>query len=202
MNETTLKERIIIATLKELEVVEVSEISLRKISKQLDVTAQAPYHYFPNKDALLLEIKLRALSGLNWLWQHINDDETDSLKRLENLGTSYANFFYSNVGYYKVLKHKMKVSDHFKVETKRAREMFITSAEDVLQDNGIDNLSAEHLTLLCWSSIHGLLDLHLQNMIVVNSMKSKDISIEFLSTLLADTISSLLKSMTNRETDV
>jgi hypothetical protein len=80
--------------------------------------------------------------------------------------------------------------------------MFITSAEDVLKDNGIDNLSAEHLTLLCWSSIHGLLDLHLQNMIVVNSMKSKDISIEFLSTLLADTISSLLKSMTNRETDV
>ncbi|MFT5452550.1 MAG: AcrR family transcriptional regulator, partial [Enterobacterales bacterium] len=174
MNQSTLKERIIIATLKELETVEVSEISLRKISKQLEVTAQAPYHYFPNKDALLLEVKLRALSGLNWLWQHINDDESDSLKRLENLGVSYANYFYSNVGYYKVLKHKMQVTDDFKVEIKRAREMFISAAEDVVRERNIENLSAEHLTLLCWSSVHGLLDLHLQNMIAVKSMKSKD----------------------------
>lgn len=196
MNQSTLKERIIIATLKELETVEVSEISLRKISKQLEVTAQAPYHYFPNKDALLLEVKLRALSGLNWLWQHINDDESDSLKRLENLGVSYANYFYSNVGYYKVLKHKMQVTDDFKVEIKRAREMFISAAEDVVRERNIENLSAEHLTLLCWSSVHGLLDLHLQNMIAVKSMKSKDISIEFLSDLLANTISSLLNSMT------
>jgi AcrR family transcriptional regulator len=196
MNQSTLKERIIIATLKELETVEVSEISLRKISKQLEVTAQAPYHYFPNKDALLLEVKLRALSGLNWLWQHINDDESDSLKRLENLGVSYANYFYSNVGYYKVLKHKMQVTDDFKVEIKRAREMFISAAEDVVRERNIENLSAEHLTLLCWSSVHGLLDLHLQNMIAVESMKSKDISIEFLSDLLANTISSLLNSMT------
>ena len=194
MNENTLKERIINATLKELETVEVSEISLRKISKQLEVTAQAPYHYFPNKDALLLEIKFRALSGLNWLWQHINDDESDSLKRLENLGISYANYFYSNVGYYKVMKHKMKVADDFKVEIKRAREVFIASAENVVQENNINNLSAEHLTLLCWSSIHGLLDLHLQNMIAVNTMKSKDSSIKYFSELLVNTISSLLIS--------
>ena len=201
MNENNLKERIIIATLKELESVEVSEISLRKISKQLNVTAQAPYHYFPNKDALLLEIKIRALSGLNSLWQNINDDETDSLRCLENLGISYANYFYSNVGYYKVMKHKMKVGDDFKDEIKRAREMFIASAKDVVEENNIENLSPEHLTLLCWSSVHGLIDLHLQNMIAVNAMKSKDISITFLSEILAKTISALVSSMTNRETD-
>ena len=196
MNRNSLKERIIVATLKELETLEVSEISLRKISKQLKVTPQAPYHYFPNKDALLLEIKLRALSGINWQWQNINNNETNSLKRLENLGISYANYFYSNVGYYKALKHKIKVGDEFKDEIKRSRDMFISTAEDVVRDNKIENLSGEHLTLLCWSSIHGLIDLHLQNMIAVNSIKSKDISIKYLSELLVNTISALVSSMT------
>ncbi|PCJ51106.1 MAG: hypothetical protein COA74_01190 [Gammaproteobacteria bacterium] len=202
MSEANLKERIVEATLTELKIVEVAQISLRKISKQLDVTAQAPYHYFPNKDALLLEIKIRALQGLNSRWKNINEQEDDLLKRLENLSLSYANYFYNNVGYYKVMKHKMKLGDEFKAEIKRSRDTFISAAEDIVAFYNIKDLTGENLTLLCWSSIHGLIDLQLQNMIVIDSLKTKEIAVGHLSDTLVKTISVLVKSMTSRETNV
>ena len=195
MSEPTLKEKIIQATLTELEAVEVSQISLRKIAKQLNVTAQAPYHYFPTKDALLMEIKIRALEGLNQRWKNINIEEPDLVKRMENLGLTYADYYYNNAGYYKVMKHRMKIDEQLKVEIKRARHTFISVAESIIDHYKIKSLSAEYLTLMCWSSIHGMIDLHLQSMISIDDLKPKDIPFSYIAKQLVNTISTLINNM-------
>ena len=77
-------------------------INMRDLAGRVGVTATAIYHYFENKEALLLRIKLRAAERLNARIHRI-DKDSDPMETLHRLGEEYIAFAEEHPNMYRLL---------------------------------------------------------------------------------------------------
>ena len=79
-----VKESLIDVAMKLIDSNEVELLSLRSLAKEVGVTPSAVYNHFPNKNALMLEIKIRLYDEFNKFFEsrynHTNDPEQDLLE--------------------------------------------------------------------------------------------------------------------------
>ena len=79
-----VKESLIDVAMKLIDSNEVELLSLRSLAKAVGVTPSAVYNHFPNKNALMLAIKIRLYDELNKFFEsrynHTNDPEQDLLE--------------------------------------------------------------------------------------------------------------------------
>ncbi len=182
-----LKERLIATIQEELVHVEMAQLSLRKVARQLGVTAQAPYHHFGTKEALIQELQLRAYLGLNEIWHQVPQTEP-STERLEQLGIAFAAYCAEHIGAYKAMREVVPRTAALKEAQETSLQLLRQTCRQVVAERNIHRFDDESLTMLCWSSIHGLTDLYLLRM-----LRSGD-SIAPLSRQLVQTITAMIET--------
>ena len=77
-------------------------LNMRGLARSVGVTATAIYHYFENKEALLLQVKLRAAGMLNQRIRGL-DPGLDPMETLHRLGQQYITFAETHPNLYRLL---------------------------------------------------------------------------------------------------
>jgi AcrR family transcriptional regulator len=80
-----------------------SKISMRKIAKQLDVTATSIYLYFKNKDELLLALIDESINNLNRQLKDALIPTAGPIEQLEVLANAYIDYALNNPQEYEII---------------------------------------------------------------------------------------------------
>lgn len=136
-------------------------LSLREVARRVDVSHQAPYRHFPDKEAMLAAI---ALEGFQRLQKSV--DETlaksgaDPLLRLEDLAMNYVRFALANTEHLHImLGGFFPERDKYPPLRDAAEATFevIVQLVKTGQEQGlVRREDPERLALACWSSVHGI----------------------------------------------
>jgi AcrR family transcriptional regulator len=134
---------------------------MRDLAKNIGISATAIYHYFPSKELILREVRLRAARALNGRIRGINP-ELSPHEFLHALGREYVAFADENPNLYKLLfetalgAEKETNSDH--------PVMYFTymAARDALRkaaDIEKDKFDPRYGAMLGWIMLHGFCSL-------------------------------------------
>jgi AcrR family transcriptional regulator len=143
-------------------------LSLREVAKKLKVTHQAPYHYFPDKSALLIELKKMGFKLLNESMNEVSQKMTEQNIKpheiLELIGLNYFDFCLQNPGYFRAMFAATSSGEGIRVpEAQQSFECLMKAVEN-LQKSGwmkTEN-SPEIVAMICWTYMHGLVSLALE----------------------------------------
>ena len=102
--EEAVRERLIIAGIRELETHGLNDFSLRRVAVVCGVSCAAPYRHFKDKDELLLEI----IRYINRQWTLLQDQikaafSNDDLKCLVETGVAHIRFWIANPKFRSIL---------------------------------------------------------------------------------------------------
>lgn len=163
-----VKERILKAAVELVAEQGVRAISFREVARRASVSHQAPYHIFENAQGILREIAREGFLGLTKHMRKAADDAgKDALSALQASGIAYVDFARGHVGHFRVMFQQSLVDIHSEQnplpEAKATHDTlieFVLRAQKAGHGKGIP---AEVMTLLCWSSVHGLATLLVEN---------------------------------------
>jgi len=141
--------------------------TMRAIADKLDYTATAIYHHFRSKDELMMELAVTDFRALASAFGQIGRIE-DPIERLQKVGEAYVDFALAHPMHYQL----MFMTPHPIMDVKG-----ITlgdpsqDAYAFLRETWVDAIASgrlrpeyqdpEELAQICWSSLHGLLSLHI-----------------------------------------
>jgi AcrR family transcriptional regulator len=170
--QNTLKSRIIDESIKILGTRGIDGLSLREVAKKLKVTHQAPYHYFPDKSSLLIELKKTGFKHLNEFMQKALDEKIEPFKVLEKIGLTYFDFCLENPGYYRAMFAAPSSGVGVRVpEARQSFECLKKSVENLKSSGGIGpEHSTEIIAMICWTYMHGLVALALDKYPMVDGV--------------------------------
>ena len=102
--EEAVRERLIIASIRELEIHGLNDFSLRRVAVACGVSCAAPYRHFKDKDELILEI----IRYINRQWTLLQDQikavfANDDLKCLVEIGVAHIRFWIANPKFRSIL---------------------------------------------------------------------------------------------------
>lgn len=141
--------------------------TMRAIAQRIEYTATAIYHHFRDKDELLTELCTADFRSLAAAFQRIGRTE-DPIERLRQIGDAYVDF---------ALEHPMQYQLMFMTRQPVMAVKGITRGDPgqdayaFLRDTWGDAIASgrlrpeysdpDELAQMCWSSLHGLLALHI-----------------------------------------
>ncbi len=139
-------------------------LSLREVAKKLKVTHQAPYHYFPDKSALLIEIKKMGFGLLNESMKKTLSEKGDAFAVLEKMGFTYFDFCLENPGYFRAMFAATSSGEGIRVPEAQQSFEHLLSAVKELQKSGLmkTEINTEIAAMICWTYMHGLVSLTLE----------------------------------------
>jgi AcrR family transcriptional regulator len=156
-------------------------LSLRKVAKECEVSHNAPYKHFENKDNLLLEIKTHISNLLTKHLESILSNEESNDGDLLVFGVEYVMFFIEHPDYYKFLFnqphfHLKITSDSVICDDFEPFNIFILSLEQLLRSIGIceSDITLTIITML--SVVDGLSSLLTSKNVVVEGDKRELVS--------------------------
>lgn len=99
-----MRERLIIAGIRELETHGLNDFSLRRVAMACEVSCAAPYRHFKGKDDLILEI----IRYINRQWELLREQITlafpdDTRRQLVEIGIAHIRFWIANPNFRSVL---------------------------------------------------------------------------------------------------
>jgi len=99
-----VRERLIIAGIRELETHGLNDFSLRRVAVACEISCAAPYRHFKDKEELILEI----IRYINRQWTLLQEQitrafPTDSRRRLVEIGVAHIRFWIANPNFRSVL---------------------------------------------------------------------------------------------------
>ena len=166
--QQTLRNQILTESVKILGTHGFDGLSLREVAKKLKVTHQAPYHYFPDKSALLIELKKMGFQLLNEKMTAISqksaDPKIEPYKILEEIGITYFDFCLENPGYFRAMFAATSSGEGIRVPEAQQSFECLMKAVKSLQSSGwmkTEN-SPEIVAMICWTYMHGLVALALE----------------------------------------
>ncbi len=134
-----------------------SEIGMRDIAEEAGISAASIYRYFPNRDAILLEV----------LGQDINEGRLKQLKRLEQGSTSLeefgigiVDFFFDKGATLHMLAHFLldeKVDEHILNQFKLNKKFFLEHLANVFKNIGITIPELQDFAEVFFASILGII---------------------------------------------
>lgn len=135
-------------------------LSLREVAKKLNVTHQAPYHYFSDKAALLLELKTEGFKRMNASMAEAASKAKPDIRKLERMGLAYFDFCLQNPGYFRAMFAATATGQNIRVpEAEKAFLALQSTIEELQKQKAIRNQKSEILALICWTYLHGYVSL-------------------------------------------
>lgn len=158
-----VKEALVAEALKFLENNEVELLSLRRLAREVGVSPSAVYNHFPDKNALMLAIKVRLYERFNDFFAKRCGDYEDPVEALLQVCLSYYDFAQEHPAHFTMLfgaALPMEWSTPEMVEVSGKTLLRVRSL--VLDIHARYKLSCDEesvvtTTLLLWSQIHGII---------------------------------------------
>lgn len=164
-----LREALIEAGLKLINVEGEANLSLRKVASLCDVSHAAPYAHFKDKEELIEAIKASVTNKfMNELNEAINKAKTAE-EAILNMGKTYVTFFINNPDYFKFLFSNQNIIAHLKIDKEYNNDYppFILLKNEYLKyikEKNMDRSEEEKEIdiIRIWSTVHGLASLACQ----------------------------------------
>jgi len=131
------------------------------VARRAQVSHQAPYHYFKSDTEILGAI---AQEGFIKLGNAMKDASSQMANKpidaLNAAGIAYVMFAQENLGYFRVMFQRsllpkdLSISDL--IEAQEARQALKDLVNEVINLGVVEHLGLDGLTMLCWSTAHGL----------------------------------------------
>ena len=139
-------------------------LSFREVARRANVSHQAPYHYFKNDSEILTAI---ARDGFIKLSLDMKGESAkhpnNPLNALTASGIAYVLFALSNPGHFRVMFERSLLPAGTSIadlpEAKETHQVLKDLANTVIQSGIANKIGLEGLTLLCWSTVHGIASL-------------------------------------------
>lgn len=137
--------------------------SMREVARRAGVSHQAPYHHFPDREAIMAAIVAEG-------FQRLRDDsiaaiegESDPYARMQAMGRAYIRFALHNPAHFKLMFR----SEHVREDRHDDARAGAQSAYDVLLQlaghvAAKSRQRTELVVLTAWSMVHGLATLMLE----------------------------------------
>jgi AcrR family transcriptional regulator len=163
-----LKNQILTESVKILGQAGLDGLSLREVAKKLNVTHQAPYHYFADKGALLLELKKMGFHMLNEAMQTTLAGKKTPAETVENLGLTYFDFCTQNPGFYRAMFSATSTGESVRVpEAEQAFACLKKSIVGIQASGLLKGRDPEIISMICWTYMHGYVALTLEKYPVI-----------------------------------
>jgi AcrR family transcriptional regulator len=141
--------------------------TMRAIAERIEYTATAIYHHFRNKEELLMELAAIDFRALAAAFQQIGRIE-DPIERLRRIAAAYVDFALEHPMQYQLMfmtPHPvMDVKGITRGDPSQDAYAFVRDACAAVIGTGRlrpEFRDPEELAQMCWSSLHGLLALHI-----------------------------------------
>ncbi|WP_440999153.1 TetR/AcrR family transcriptional regulator [Fodinibius sp. SL11] len=160
--ELSLKEQIVEAARQVLLSEGYRNFSLRKIAREIDVSATSIYLHFENKDDLVHTLMEQAIERLNNKLQHVAAEADGPIAKLEALAYQYVQFALENQREYQVihLTSSDEMTRYPKEKFRKARKGY-EIVSSVLQEGVNAELIAEDQPRIAaytfWAQLHGVM---------------------------------------------
>jgi AcrR family transcriptional regulator len=164
---TDTKRRILDASILMIAEGGVRAVSFREVARRAGVSHQAPYHHFPNHEAILREIAREGFAALADAMEQAGTAGADPVDGLVGAGRAYLAFALEHVGHYRVMFQR-PIDPEPLPEAERTLGVLASLTEAVVVDGGGGGASPEVLARLCWSTVHGLASLAIEGALDVD----------------------------------
>ena len=137
--------------------------SMREVARRAGVSHQAPYHHFPDREAIMAAIVAEGFQGLRDRSLAAFDGINDPHARFTAIGRAYVDFALSHPAHFKLMFR----SEHVREDRHDEARACAQGAYDVLESVARDVAAAtghgeREVALTAWSMVHGLSTLMLE----------------------------------------
>ena len=152
-----IRERLIIAGIKEIENHGLNDFSLRRVASMCEVSCAAPYRHYKNKDELVLAI----ISYINSRWDMMGEQiertfEGDVARQLLELSVSLVRFLIANTNYLSImLPIKSGMTEEQMCEREKLWSRIESVSDKYASENGLGEKKREELKFLLHTGICG-----------------------------------------------
>ena len=138
-------------------------LSMRAVARIAGVSHQAPYHYFPDREAILAEIVKSGFETLYAYETKAANSDLDAIGRAAEMGCAYVKFALDHPALFQLMfRREMVDLENFEEAHEVAQSTFelpltvVAAAHDKKPEDSINE------TIACWSMSHGLATLMLE----------------------------------------
>ena len=184
-NKISMRDQIVNETIKILSLSGFEGLSLREVAKRLKVTHQAPYHYFADKSALLLEVKKQGFANLSDRMKTVPEEGAPPFDHLKQIGQIYINFCLENPGLFRAMFAPNLEGQNIRVPEAAAAFNIVKISIEQLQSQGyFKGFNPEIQAMICWTSLHGLVSLAIDKYPILGGQLSiSDLSLQMMNQL-------------------
>jgi len=159
MKADDLRRRVLDASLALIGEKGLEGFSMREVARRAGVSHQAPYHHFPDREAILAAIVAEGFARLRDSSRAAFDAEPNAARRLTALGGAYIDFALANPAHFKLMFR----SEWVRAEKHDDARACAAGAFDVLAEAArAVSPNDPTLILTAWSLAHGLATLLLE----------------------------------------
>jgi AcrR family transcriptional regulator len=137
----------------------VRSMSFREVARRAGVSHQAPYHHFGSDLGILQEIAREGFRDLTQSMREAAVATSDPLEALTRAGIAYVVFAKGHVGHFRVMFQRQCPGDDAATalaEAEQTHQTLVELCAAARRAGAGQGLSAEALTTLSWSVVHGL----------------------------------------------
>lgn len=152
-----VRERLIIAGIKEIELHGLTDFSLRRVASACEVSCAAPYRHYKNKDELVLAI----IAYINSRWDMMSEQiektfEGDTARQLVEVCTANVRFLIANPNYLSImLPVQSGMTEEQQTERGKIWSRIKTIEEKYADEKNFDAERREELAFLLQTLIYG-----------------------------------------------
>lgn len=159
----SLRRSLLDASLALIEAEGLEGFSMREVARRAGVSHQAPYHHFPDREAILAALVAEGFQRLRDVSFAALEGVSESAKRFTALGRAYLDFALNNPAHFKLMFRSELVREDKHDEAREcaqgAFDVLVSVAAEVAKRSG----HSDHLVVLTgWSTVHGLATLMLE----------------------------------------
>jgi len=160
-----VKEALISRAMKFIENDEADNLSLRRLAREVGVSPSAVYNHFPDKNALMLAIKIRLYQQFNEYFAMRQQHGADAVQRLHDMCLAYYHFACEQPARFQVLFGStlsmewstQELVDMSCVTINRLRKLVLSIYEK--HNIPCSEEEAVNTSLLIWCQLHGIIQL-------------------------------------------
>lgn len=158
-----LKESILAVALQILTEENEKALTFRRLAKELNVSAMAPYKHFKNKEQILLKLIENGFTRLkaNLLAASTSENLT---QKLTQQGISYVEFAIAHAYQYQLMfsSHEGIVwSDEVQALSIETLGVMQETVSALLSERDCQNQQTAEVALMCWTLVHGITEMAL-----------------------------------------
>jgi len=189
-----LREALIASALEILKEGTLQDLSLRALARKAGVSQTAPYRHFEDKEALIVVLIQEGSNLMQKSMRLALEKSEDPVEQLIDMGIAYYDFSQEHPAHFRLmfggnLENKEKYSSLIETE-QQGYELVQTVVDRCMKLPGAPKLSAELVRLTCWSLVHGLANLILNEVLNDDVPKDPD-----KRTIVSEVISFYTRSM-------